>query len=124
MKLNGKGIRLAQANAPIRKELGKSGKIWFEVSGDSLDELAEKYPKSYLGILQTWREALYNQTLYSVDGNTVYVAGVYVDGQTPTFLFFHCYAEDGAIFILGAANRQAMATDWKFVKKDSRRLSK
>ena len=121
MKYFENGIRLAQANAPIRKELKAKEKVWIHVSQDALDELVRKYPTSYLGILETWQEALYNQTLYCVEGNVVRLVGVYVDGRTPKFVYFQCSSKFGRLFITEASNGRPTQANWKYVKKDSRK---
>ena len=125
MKPNRNGIRLAQANAPIRKELKHEGKLWFVVDEESINALSFQYPNSYLGILETWRKALYNQTLYKVyGGNCVSVVGIYVDNGNPMFMFFDGIMKDGAIVLESASNYHPSPADWKFVKKDSRKLNK
>lgn len=121
MKYLEDGIRLAQANAPIRKELKAKDKVWIHVSKEALDELVGKYPTSYLGILETWQEALYNQTLYRVDGDVVRLVGVYVDGRTPKFVCFKCAYKFGRLWIAEASNGRMAQADWKYVKKDSRK---
>jgi hypothetical protein len=120
-------IRLARANLPIRAAVQASGKVWFYVPENDLNELVRQYPESYLGILESWRTSLYNQDFYDVKGKNIYVVGSYCDAQGSVKLIQinGVYEpEDNTIRITLASNQEIEKRNWKAIKKDARRITK
>jgi len=118
------GIRLAQANMPIRAAINGGRKVWVYVPEGLMDELVSERPESYLAELERWKWALYNQDFFCVIGKSVYIACSYLsEGGRVEVIEFECEPEDGYLRIV-SYSKSATKRDWVMVKTESRRIRK
>lgn len=120
-----KDVRLARANRPIGRILGK-GDIspWVYAPASLVNELAAKYPERYLKVLEGWRNAMWNQDFFHVEvANSKVIVHLacasVVDGKPSVIEIVG--SVDGDYIRIEKVLDEPTYADWKAIKKEARK---